>query len=351
LSLLNCGQGVIIGAGVTVLMIMAASGVASGEMTVGDFVMVNAFLIQLYIPLNFLGTIFREVKHSLTDMDRMFELLDEKTEITDRPDARALDTSNPEIRFNKVCFGYGPDRKILHDVNIAIPPGAKIAVVGSSGSGKSTIARLLYRFFDVTSGSIEIDGVDVRDLTQDSLRTAIGVVPQDTVLFNDTIEYNIRYGRPDASEEEVRHAAKLAHLDHFLETLPDGYDTLVGERGLKLSGGEKQRMAIARTVLKSPPILILDEATSQLDSKSEKAIQSALNEIAENRTSLVIAHRLSTIIDADKILVLEKGRVTESGTHSELLAVNGQYAAMWRLQQEQKKSISEAGVVSDLVTQ
>lgn len=351
LSLLNCGQGVIIGAGVTVLMIMAASGVASGEMTVGDFVMVNAFLIQLYIPLNFLGTIFREVKHSLTDMDRMFELLDEKTEITDRPDARALDTSNPEIRFNKVCFGYGPDRKILHDVNIAIPPGAKIAVVGSSGSGKSTIARLLYRFFDVTSGSIEIDGVDVRDLTQDSLRTAIGVVPQDTVLFNDTIEYNIRYGRPDASEEEVRHAAKLAHLDHFLETLPDGYDTLVGERGLKLSGGEKQRMAIARTVLKSPPILILDEATSQLDSKSEKAIQSALNEIAENRTSLVIAHRLSTIIDADKILVLEKGRVTESGTHSELLAANGQYAAMWRLQQEQKKSISEAGVVSDLVTQ
>ncbi len=338
LSFLNCGQGVIIGAGVTILMVMAAGGVVSGDMTVGDFVMINAFLIQLYIPLNFLGTIFREVKHSLTDMDRMFALLDEETEIRDRPEASELHTISPEIRFDKVCFAYNPDRQILHDVDIVIPPGNKIAVVGSSGSGKSTLARLFYRFFDVTSGSISVDGIDIRDLTQQSLRSAIGVVPQDTVLFNDSIEYNIRYGRPDATFGEIRHAAKLAHLDHFIETLPDGYDTLVGERGLKLSGGEKQRMAIARTVLKNPPILILDEATSQLDSKSEKAIQKALNEIAENRTSLVIAHRLSTIIDADRILVLEKGRVTESGTHRELLEANAHYAEMWRLQQEQRMS-------------
>jgi ATP-binding cassette subfamily B protein len=300
--------------------------------------MINAFLIQLYIPLNFLGTIFREVKHSLTDMERMFALLDEETEIRDRPEASELHTISPEIRFDKVCFAYNPDRQILHDVDIVIPPGNKIAVVGSSGSGKSTLARLFYRFFDVTSGSISVDGIDIRDLTQQSLRSAIGVVPQDTVLFNDSIEYNIRYGRPDATFGEIRHAAKLAHLDHFIETLPDGYDTLVGERGLKLSGGEKQRMAIARTVLKNPPILILDEATSQLDSKSEKAIQKALNEIAENRTSLVIAHRLSTIIDADRILVLEKGRVTESGTHRELLEAKAHYAEMWRLQQEQRMS-------------
>lgn len=337
LSLLNCGQGVIIGAGVTILMIMAAEGVVSGDLTLGDFVMINAFLIQLYIPLNFLGTVFREVKHSLTDMDRMFQLLDETTEIEDKPGAVRLQTDHPEVRFEKVCFSYDADRMILRDVDIVIPPGNKIAVVGPSGSGKSTLARLLYRFFDVTSGSISIDGTDIRDLTQASLRAAIGVVPQDTVLFNDTIDYNIRYGRPDAGLEEVREAARLAHLDHFIDSLPAGYHTLVGERGLKLSGGEKQRMAIARTVLKNPPILILDEATSQLDSKSEKAIQAALNEIAENRTSLVIAHRLSTIIDADRILVLEKGRVTESGTHRELLSAKGHYADMWRMQQEQEK--------------
>ena len=337
LSLLNCGQGVIIGAGVTILMIMAANGIVSGALTMGDFVMVNAFLIQLYIPLNFLGTIFREVRHSLTDMERMFSLLDETTEIENKPGAIELHTTHPEVRFNKVCFDYNEDRKILNDVDILIPPGSKIAVVGPSGSGKSTIARLLYRFFDVTSGSVSIDGIDIRDLTQESLRAAIGVVPQDTVLFNDTIGYNIRYGRPNASDEDVRHAARLAHIDHFIESLPDGYDTLVGERGLKLSGGEKQRIAIARTVLKNPPILILDEATSQLDSKSEKAIQSALNEISENRTSLVIAHRLSTISDADRILVVEKGSVAESGTHEELLAAQGHYADMWRLQQEQQR--------------
>ena len=337
LSLLNCGQGVIIGAGVTILMIMAANGIVSGALTMGDFVMVNAFLIQLYIPLNFLGTIFREVRHSLTDMERMFSLLDETTEIENKPGAIELHTTHPEVRFNKVCFDYNEDRKILNDVDILIPPGSKIAVVGPSGSGKSTIARLLYRFFDVTSGSVSIDGIDIRDLTQESLRAAIGVVPQDTVLFNDTIGYNIRYGRPNASDEDVRHAARLAHIDHFIESLPDGYDTLVGERGLKLSGGEKQRIAIARTVLKNPPILILDEATSQLDSKSEKAIQSALNEISENRTSLVIAHRLSTISDADRILVIEKGSVAESGTHEELLAAQGHYADMWRLQQEQQR--------------
>jgi len=342
LSFLNCGQGVIIGSGVTILMIMAANGVVSGALTIGDFVMINAFLIQLYIPLNFLGTIFREIRHSLTDMERMFSLLDETTEIENKSDAVELHTTHPEVRFNKVCFGYNANRQIIYDVDILIPPGSKIAVVGSSGSGKSTIARLLYRFFDVKTGSVTIDGIDIRDLTQESLRAAIGVVPQDTVLFNDTIGYNIRYGLPNAGDEEVRQAARLAHIDRFIESLPDGYDTLVGERGLKLSGGEKQRIAIARTVLKNPPILILDEATSQLDSKSEKAIQSALNEISANRTSLVIAHRLSTISDANRILVLEKGRITESGTHTELLAAGGHYADMWRLQQEQR-GIGDAG--------
>ena len=334
LALLNCGQGVIIGAGLTILMIMAADGVVSGQMTLGDFVMVNAFLIQLYIPLNFLGTIFREVKHSLTDMDKMFSLLDEETEIKNRPNAVTLKTHNPEIRFNNVSFYYNRDRQILFDVDFIVSPGSKVAVVGSSGSGKSTIARLLYRFFDVSSGAITIDGHDIRDLTLESLRAAIGTVPQDTVLFNETIEYNIRYGRPDASEDEVHNAARLAHLDKFIDSLPAKYDTLVGERGLKLSGGEKQRIAIARTVLKNPPILILDEATSQLDSKSEKAIQSALNEISQNRTSLVIAHRLSTVIDSDQIVVLDHGRIVERGTHAELLARAEHYAGMWQLQRE-----------------
>ena len=347
LSLLNCGQGVIIGVGVTLLMVMAASGVVSGTMTLGDFVMVNAFLIQLYIPLNFLGTIFREVKHGLTDMDRMFSLLDEATEIEDRPNAVKLQTRHPEVRFNNVCFEYDANRRILHDLNITVPAGHKIAVVGSSGSGKSTIARLLYRFFDVTSGAITIDGTDIRDVQQASLRAAIGVVPQDTVLFNESIGYNIAYGNPDATPDEVRRAAYLAHIDQFIESLPDKYDTLVGERGLKLSGGEKQRIAIARTVLKNPPILILDEATSQLDSKSEKAIQAALNEISTNRTTLVIAHRLSTIVDADQILVLEKGVITEQGTHTDLLTANGLYTGMWRLQQEQKKIGDEETLITE----
>ena len=339
LALLNCGQGIIIGIGLTVLMIMAANGVVVGTMTLGDFVMVNAFLIQLYIPLNFLGTIFREVKHSLTDMDKMFSLLDINAEIKDRPNAKEFNTHNPQIRFDEVCFSYDKDRQILFDLDFVIQPGHKIAVVGSSGSGKSTIARLLYRFFDVTSGSISIDGYDLRDLTLKSLRSAIGIVPQDTVLFNETIGYNIQYGRPDATMDEVKTAARLAHLDQFIESLPSKYDTIVGERGLKLSGGEKQRIAIARTVLKNPPILILDEATSQLDSKSEKAIQTALNEISENRTSLVIAHRLSTVIDSDQILVLDHGRIVERGTHDQLLAEQGRYANMWQLQQETRNEV------------
>ena len=337
LALLNCGQGIIIGTGLTILMIMAASGVVSGAMTLGDFVMVNAFLIQLYIPLNFLGTIFREVKHSLTDMEKMFSLLEEETEIKNRANATALITRHPEIRFDKVCFHYDPDRQILFNLDFTIPPGSKVAVVGSSGSGKSTIARLLYRFFDVSSGAITIDGQDIRDLTLESLRTTIGIVPQDTVLFNESIGYNIRYGRPDATHDEVQRAARLAHMDKFIESLPLKYDTLVGERGLKLSGGEKQRIAIARTVLKNPQILILDEATSQLDSKSERAIQDALNEISENRTSLVIAHRLSTVVDSDQIMVLDHGHIVERGTHRELLTQQGHYAGMWELQQEARE--------------
>ncbi len=336
LSLLNVGQGVIIGTGLTVLMIMAAQGVVGGSMTLGDFVMVNAFLIQLYIPLNFLGTIFRELKHCLTDMERMFGLLDIETEIHDRPGARPLAISQGAVKFEGVSFRYNPDRQILFDVGFEIPAGNKVAVVGPSGSGKSTLARLLFRFYEVSDGSILIDGQDIKQVTLDSLRAAIGIVPQDTVLFNDTISYNIRYGNTGASDDAVRRAAQLAHLDRFIESLPQGYDTVVGERGLKLSGGEKQRIAIARTILKDPPILILDEATSSLDSKSEKAIQSALKEVAANRTTLVIAHRLSTIIDADEILVLEHGVITERGTHQQLIAMNAHYAEMWRLQQEQQ---------------
>ena len=334
LATLNAGQSLIVAGGVTVLMTLAAQGVVDGTMTLGDLVLVNAYMIQLYLPLHFLGFVYREIKHSLADMEKMFGLLERNAEIQDQPGAPELAVKDGAIRFENVSFGYEANRQILFDVSFEVPPGKTVAVVGASGAGKSTLSRLLFRFFDVSAGRILIDGQDLRAVTQASLRAALGIVPQDTVLFNDSIYYNIAYGRPDAAREEIIGAAQSAHIHDFIASLPNGYETTVGERGLKLSGGEKQRVAIARTLLKSPRILIFDEATSALDSKSEKAIQAELRLIAENRTTLVIAHRLSTIVDADQILVMDHGRIIERGTHRALLELNGLYAQMWALQQE-----------------
>lgn len=333
LSLLNTGQSSIIAIAVTLILWRATQGVIAGTMTLGDLVLVNAFMIQLYIPLNFLGVIYREIKQSLADMERLFSLLDQNKEIADKPDTGSLQIRGAEVRFSHVDFSYEEKRQILFDVDFTIAAGTTTAVVGHSGSGKSTLSRLLFRFYDVNQGAILIDGQDVRDVTQASLRRAIGIVPQDTVLFNDTIAYNIAYGKPGASHDEIVAAARSAYIHEFIVSLPDGYNTMVGERGLKLSGGEKQRVAIARTLLKHPAILIFDEATSALDSKSEQVIQAQLKEIAQNRTTLIIAHRLSTIADAAQILVLDKGRIVERGTHMQLLAADGAYAQMWMRQQ------------------
>ncbi|HXF46229.1 MAG TPA: ABC transporter ATP-binding protein/permease [Burkholderiaceae bacterium] len=336
LNLLNAGQQLIIAVGLTLMLWRAAAGVAEGRMTIGDLVLVNGFMIQMYMPLNFLGVLYREIKQALTDMDRMFRLLDVQREIADAPDARPLALRGGEIRFEHVDFAYDPRRQVLFDVDFVVPAGTTTAVVGPTGSGKSTLARLLFRFYDVGAGRILIDGQDIRRVTQSSLRAAIGIVPQDTVLFNDTIEYNIAYGRPGASRAEVVAAARAARIHEFVEKLPDGYDTLVGERGLKLSGGEKQRVAIARTLLKDPAILIFDEATSALDSKTEREIQRELEAIAADRTTLVIAHRLSTIVNADQIVVLDHGRIVERGTHAELLARGGVYARLWEMQARER---------------
>ncbi|MGD8588315.1 MAG: ABC transporter ATP-binding protein/permease [Chromatiales bacterium] len=336
MSLLNFGQGGIIAVGVTLIMIFAANGVVEGQMSIGDLVLVNAFLLQLFIPLNFLGIVYRQIKYSLADMDLIFKLLERQPEITDAADARPLQLQRGEVRFESVDFAYQPNRQILHQVDFTIRPGEKVAVVGHSGAGKSTLSRLLFRFYDVTAGRVLVDGQDVRSVTRDSLREVIGIVPQDTVLFNDSILYNLAYGRPDASREEIEAAARIAHIAKFIESLPEGYQTVVGERGLKLSGGEKQRIAIARAMLKRPRILVFDEATSSLDSKTEQAIQETLREVARDHTTLVIAHRLSTVIDADRILVMDQGRIREQGRHRELLLQEGIYAQMWRLQQEER---------------
>nr|WP_316643722.1 ABC transporter ATP-binding protein/permease [uncultured Roseateles sp.] len=333
LSLLNTGQQMIIAVALVAMLWRATQGVVDGRMTLGDLVMINAFMIQLYIPLNFLGVIYREIKQGLTDLEKMFTLLEREREVADAPGAKPLAVQGATVRFEHVRFAYDKEREILHDLSFEIPAGKKVAVVGPSGSGKSTLARLLYRFYDVDEGRITIDGQDVREVTQGSLRRAIGIVPQDTVLFNDTVAYNIAYGQPGASREQVEAAASAAHIHSFIASTPKGYETMVGERGLKLSGGEKQRVAIARTLLKNPPILIFDEATSALDSSNERAIQAELEAAAQNKTVLVIAHRLSTVVDAHEILVMERGHIIERGSHQRLMELGGRYAAMWRMQQ------------------
>jgi ATP-binding cassette, subfamily B, heavy metal transporter len=335
LGLLNAVQALVIALAVSLLMWRAADGIVNGHLTLGDLVMVNALLIQLYIPLNFLGVMYREIKQAVVDMEKMFRLLGENREVEDKPGAPPLAVRGGAIRFENVDFTYDGKREILKNVSFEVPPGRKVAVVGTSGSGKSTLARLLFRFYDVNRGRITIDGQDIRDVQQASVRAALGVVPQDTVLFNDTIYYNVSYGRPGATRDEIENAARVAHIAEFIARLPDGWETMVGERGLKLSGGEKQRVSIARTVLKNPPILVFDEATSALDSHTEKSIQAELAEISRDRTTLVIAHRLSTIVDADEILVLEHGEIVERGNFRDLLAMNGHFAQMWRLQQEE----------------
>jgi ATP-binding cassette, subfamily B, heavy metal transporter len=348
LSVLNVGQAVAVAAGITSIMILAAQGIVQGRMTLGDFVMVNAYMLQLAVPLNFLGTVYREIKQSLIDLETMFDLLHAPAEVLDRPGAPDLKVAGGEVVFDNVDFGYDPRRPILKGVSLKVPAGKTVAIVGPSGAGKSTVSRILFRFYDVLAGRVLIDGQDIREVAQDSLRAAIGIVPQDTVLFNDTVYYNIAYGNPSTSRMQVEEAARLARIHDFVQGLPDGYDTMVGERGLKLSGGEKQRVSIARAILKKPAILMFDEATSALDTKTEREIQRSLSEVSRGRTTLTIAHRLSTVVEADEILVLEEGRIVERGRHRDLLAKTGVYAAMWARQQASDEEREEKPGVIDV---